>query len=1128
MIEVMMGLDRDIRTNRLFMRVQAALDQGHNNMYLLVPEQATFQYQRELVRRFGPSVALQIEVIDFPLLAERVFESCGGRKRFIDPSAKMLLLSIAVNRVAKNLSAYRDTARRPEFISRIASAMEMFQKAGMNIENLRTAGMLVKKQDERLAQKLEDMAVIVESYQTLALEAGAGGETALELLPSIMVERGFLPHTRWFIDGFVDFSQPQKKVMEMIFAGAEDAAITLPCAGTKDIRASSQRAVRTAQWIFLNCSEREIPCAATRTEDCENTSVLSRFQAEICSSGPAPELCVTGAEKAVRLFADATPHAECTHIAGSILRAVRNGYRYREVSLVLCDYERYAPVLDAVFRRYDIPLYLGSRKEEVTRKPVMLALYAALDSASHGMRKEDVLSYLKAGFSSLDTEEVALLENYVLTWNIRGRGWEPDPDVGWTMHPDGFGLELDEAAANRLLAINEIRQRGIGPLLRLKDAMREAETVAEHIEALSSFLQEIQFTTRLQEYVDAISERGEAQTAQEYAQIFNVIDAAMAQMYELTGELKQNGSEFSKLFRQLCGTYRIKTIPPLQDQVCAYSIADARFFCSKIRFIVGADDQSLPKYEIGDGLFSSSDATALKEADIHIPGDPADDMEQIMSDIYLALSGAKRMLVFSYSTEGGRSPSPLYFRALNMLPTLTPETGVREDRIFQADLMHPVRAGELLGRISTKSRYREIALAIAVQPDERVQSAAVSVMDKTAWDLERLSRQAVKGLYGEVIPLSASRVDSYSSCRYHFFLRYGLGLKVPNRNKLTGPVVGNFYHEIIEQVCREVEDACGGFQKITDTEVTALARKHIRTYTKEKMGGLSGESERNSYLYRYMCREVMRVVRTLAREFRNSDFRPAFFELKIGGEHADVPAIEIRSEGLKGRFTGRVDRVDTFRIGDRTIMRINDYKTGSARLFSLTDILTGQGAQLLVYNQAVMKDGLPGISKIEPAGILYTPAKHPIVATRGKETPEKVAMEREKLLKREGILLGDKEILNAMEHFDAEENLLPFRVTAQGEVTGSICTAEQMADLNAYAELVLENTLRDLGEGVVAANPISHGQRRTACTYCPHKDACHKEVCGTKYRYIEDRSREEALAEIGRQVMKAGKRAASL
>jgi len=95
-------------------------------------------------------------------------------------------------------------------------------------------------------------------------------------------------------------------------------------------------------------------------------------------------------------------------------------------------------------------------------------------------------------------------------------------------------------------------------------------------------------------------------------------------------------------------------------------------------------------------------------------------------------------------------------------------------------------------------------------------------------------------------------------------------------------------------------------------------------------------------------------------------------------------------------------------------------------------------------------------------------------------------------------------------------------------VTGSICTAEQMADLNAYAELVLENTLRDLGEGVVAANPISHGQRRTACTYCPHKDACHKEVCGTKYRYIEDRSREEALAEIGRQVMKAGKRAASL
>ena len=158
------------------------------------------------------------------------------------------------------------------------------------------------------------------------------------------------------------------------------------------------------------------------------------------------------------------------------------------------------------------------------------------------------------------------------------------------------------------------------------------------------------------------------------------------------------------------------------------------------------------------------------------------------------------MLVFSYNTQGGRGPSPLYLRISQMFPGLTWEHGADSEGIFAADLMHPVQAGALMGKLSMSSRGAETVMALAMQDNKELQMAAMEVMDKTSWTLNDLSRKAVKGLYGETIPLSSSRIDTYSSCRYNFFLKYGLGLRAPRKNKLVGPVVGNMYHEVIESV----------------------------------------------------------------------------------------------------------------------------------------------------------------------------------------------------------------------------------------------------------------------------------------------------------------------------------------
>ena len=111
MLELLMGLNRDRRHDCLMNRIATAMQDGKTNMYLLTPEQTTFVFQRELVRRFGPEVALHIEVIDIPAIAERVFDRFGGRKKMADSASKLLFMSIIVDIERKNLKSFNNISQ---------------------------------------------------------------------------------------------------------------------------------------------------------------------------------------------------------------------------------------------------------------------------------------------------------------------------------------------------------------------------------------------------------------------------------------------------------------------------------------------------------------------------------------------------------------------------------------------------------------------------------------------------------------------------------------------------------------------------------------------------------------------------------------------------------------------------------------------------------------------------------------------------------------------------------------------------------------------------------------------------------------------------------------------------------
>ena len=97
----------------------------------------------------------------------------------------------------------------------------------------------------------------------------------------------------------------------------------------------------------------------------------------------------------------------------------------------------------------------------------------------YDFKYEAVFSYLKSGLSLLSTEEIDILENYVLAYGIKGWKWRQDT---WD-----YGIQREGAEA--VDAVNLLRDRVLAPFAPLLAfPQKKAFPLREFLQALLSHL----------------------------------------------------------------------------------------------------------------------------------------------------------------------------------------------------------------------------------------------------------------------------------------------------------------------------------------------------------------------------------------------------------------------------------------------------------------------------------------------------------------------------------------------------------------------------------------------------------------------------------------------------------------
>lgn len=1089
MLRLLIGTDWVANRDRVLSLVAQQVQQRIPGGILLVPELISHDMERRLSAQAGDTASRYAQVVSFSRLVRLVSEQTRQAPgKCLDNGGRQVAMAAAARQLTGKLKSYAALQTRPEFLSGLVDAVDEFKRCCITSADLRAAA---RESQGTLAQKLEELSDLLECYDSLCARGKRDPRDQMNWVLEQMEAGEFARDRCFYIDGFPDFTRQHLAILEYLIASGAPVTISLNCDVPGTSHAAFETAGRTANEVLRLAEKAGVPVEVVSV-----APTMAPPLEYLCTHllqgklSPQPEL-----KDYVTVTRCESEYAVCLAAAESVRELVQQGYRYREIAVALPDPAANRAVLELAFHQCGIPLYL-SGTEDILQKSAIHTLLCALEAALGGLESGSVLRYLKSQLSPLAPEVCDKMENYTFCWGIQGNQWRTE----WTAHPFGLGQEWDEAAKQALQELNQARQLAIAPLGTLRDALRGATSLGQQVQAVWNFLQAIAMDEQLEALAAQADAMEENPRAQELNQLWEILVGALEQLSDVLGDCAWPAEGFVSLLRLLLSQYDVGTIPPVLDAVTAGPISAMRCQQARVLLVLGASEGSLPSYAGSTGVLSDQERVALRKLGLPLTGGAMEGVAAELAEIYGVFCGGREKILLS--TGSGQS-ALVYRRICTMLDAedgtpCVPGPGPGLYEPWQAGAWLAARDGaEEAGSLGLEEAYRD-------------------AKQRSQYTLGNITPAQLHKLYGNRLILSASQIDQQAQCRLAYFLRYGLRAKERKKWTVDPAEFGTYVHAVLEQTAREIQ-SLGGWHEISLEQTLELAHRYADAYAQARFSQL--ESERMQYLFRRNAQELDAVVAELWQELSKSLFEPVAFELSFGPD-AQMPEVSTPGQKMDAVLRGFVDRVDQWKDAYHNYFRVVDYKTGK-KDFDYCDVANGVGLQMLLYLFALAQGGQTLLSgQAIGAGVQYFPARFPLVSADGRLTPEQVAQEREKQLRRRGLILHDDDVVWAMEPSE-ELHKLSCKRKKDGSLTGDVATREQLKQLEAYVFWQVGQLVDQIASGEVSPNPYTRGSAHSACAFCPYGPVCalSREAGRRNYKTM---TAQQFWEEIERQVQSNG------
>jgi len=1094
MLRLILGAAGSGKTSLVTEEIRQKVSECRGGILLIVPEQYSFEAERELCSVCGDTLSLYAEVFSFSRLAVRVSQEMGTGGRIpLDKGGRLLCMSLALSQISSRLRLYSAAKNKAELQTSLLQTVSELKAARISSQKLLEAA---ENAGTGLAEKLFDLALCLDAYDAVLAQGRADPSDRLIRLAQTLSESSVGTDGHIYVDGFTDFTGAELQVLRALLAKNAELSVCLTCDGLYGDGEHFEQSRLAANTLLRYAKELDVKTEILYPENAQKkASPLAFFEEKLFSF--TSQVYENEGDCISVVKADSI-RSECEMAAAKCLKFVRESgghSRFRDIAIAVRGFDSYSAALEEAFRLYDVPLFTA-RRGSILQKPVSALIAAAFEVIFGGWDAEAVLNYMKTGLTGISQENRDLLEKYVTMWSVRGAMWTRSKP--WAAHPDGYGSEQTVESTARLSSLDTVRRELSRPLASLAENGKNAHTAAEQAKALSDFLAELKLPETLELKAAELADSGHELLASEYVQLWETVLKSLEQTAAILGDTPMNQEEFSKLFLQTLSQYDISAIPVSLDSVSAGDMDRMRRRHIKHLIILGASDDRLPQMNTGSGLLSGEERDELGELGISLGGG-TDELSRELSLIYNCASLPSETLTLSYcsfdSSGAQTRPSFLITRA-KLLFALEEKTLNLSEIRLAAKLPAFLLA---LGAPENGDEHAFLALKYFSEAEEGSRKL-LELRQRATLRRGKLSENSVRALYGEKLTLSPTRTDTYTACRFSYFLRYGLKLNERESAGFEAPELGTFMHYVLEHTAGEISKGVG-FKSVTTGETDALVDKYTDLYIKEKLGGFEDKSPRFIYLFDRLRPRVRHVVADMVRELSKSDFAPVDFELVLGKD-GQLPPMRFFDGENELFINGIADRVDAYLKDGKLYLRIIDYKTGK-KSFSLSDIWYGMGMQMLLYLFALEQEGAQRYgAEIVPAGVLYVPARDDLISSNGDLSDEELETAKAKTRRRSGLILDDADIIAAMENSENPE-YLPVSFKRDGSLsTDALAGHEQFKALHAHVDRRLLELSKNLSGGKIEASPYYRGEADNACLYCPYLSVCRFDEKLDSRRYL--------------------------
>ncbi len=1137
-VQFILGRSGTGKTSYCIKAIVSALLEPENNQPLifLVPEQATYQAERAILSDTRLDSYHRLYVLSFERLQFWLLGKNTARPAISGIGRQMVIHRILRDNKSK-LKIFGPSAIRPGLSQQVAKTIAELHQYSKTPDDI--DGLLIELQkDERnslAALKFADIGLIFREYLNFIEGDFLDPDAQLTHARREVANAKFVKGAKLWVDGFASFTTSELAILTELLKEVTDAQIAL-CLDPEEIEPTGPDIKNIDPTNLFYPTERTYAELINNIKKCKlqltkpiilNKPVrftsfeqLAHIERNIFKEQPAK----ISAGNNVRIISAPNARAEAQFVARQIIHLVKKkGYRYRDIAVIASDIDSYEHYIRAYFDDYGVPFFIDKRKP-LNQHAAIRLICSAVQVVTGGFSHSDIFAYLKTDLVPIERCDVDLLENYCLAYGIDGNDWQSAEE--WHFVSDGEKNFNEQQ-------INQIRQKAIGPILKLRDSLLPTDNPAKKItaenfpRAIFAFLDGLQIRQTLGNLIEQSNKSGDYTIVDEHRQFYDKLINIFDELVAVFGAEKMTCQDYLAIISSAFSQLTLAFIPPTLDQVLVGSIERSRHPDLKAVFLIGATQRQFPVPVRFDNILSEDERSAAESANFSLAPAISSALAERQYLAYIAFTRPSELLCITYPVVDEKSSAIVRSQFIDNLQSLFESLSEESVTSEQTDIEQVqsedeltdilcCRLGKDVSRYSNETPRKEFGeLLNDICADVQLAELSMKVLSAINYDnCACLDKGILDEIFGRQFRSSATKMSTFAACPYQYFARYILELKEREEFKFEPLDVGNFYHRVLDTLLKRLNKENKNFAKVQDEELLIILKEEIAKLiqTHAFISNFTRRSPHNAFIIASAGETLEDCVLAVAQMVRAGSFRPTLSEVCFGqvkdtSETLGEYAIDISKEQILS-LDGKIDRLDITNINGKKVVIVFDYKRRET-LFNWSKFYYGLDMQLPIYLLAVT-DAKDSNAK-EAVGAFYIPVEVPTKQVTLDELSEKT---NSLGYKAKGIFNG-----NFAQYLDKyaskDSKFYNFYVTKDGQPYGSYenrgaLKPDDFEKVLEFAEKKIVQLAEEILSGKIDVRPYRIGNN-SPCSYCKYKPVCRFDWQINEYKSLESLNKLQAL-----------------